>query len=431
MRILVVGGGGREHALVHALSRSHPRPELLAAPGNPGTGSLAENIPVRADDVDALVDLARGRAVDLVVVGPEVPLVLGLADRLAEQGIPVFGPTAAAARLEGSKAFAKDFMERHGIPTAAYRTFTADEHAAAVRFVREQGAPIVVKASGLAAGKGAVVCATVEEAVTTLDSMLREREFGSAGDFVVVESFMEGEEASLFAVCDGTDYVLLASAQDHKRIGEEDTGPNTGGMGAYAPAPLVDERVLEAARTQVIEPTLRGMAAEGMPYRGVLYVGLMISGDAVRVVEFNCRFGDPEAQVILPLLSSDAAVLFYRAAAGSLSGYEVVQQEGAAACVVLAASGYPGPYPKGQEIRGLEQVEDRVEVVAYHAGTARRADGTCETAGGRVLTIAATGSDLAVALDRAYTAAAEVSFDGMQYRRDIGRKGLRRLGLVR
>lgn len=431
MRILVVGSGGREHALVHALSRSHPRPELLVAPGNPGTGVLAENIPVRADDIDGLVELARQRAVDLVVVGPEVPLVLGLADRLTALGIPAFGPSAAAARLEGSKAFAKAFMERHGIPTAAYRTFTADEHEDAVRFVREEGAPIVVKASGLAAGKGAVVCATVEEAIATLDSMMRAREFGSAGDFVVVESFMEGEEASLFAVCDGARYVLLASAQDHKRIGEEDSGPNTGGMGAYAPAPLVDARVLETARVRVIEPTLRGMAAEGTPYRGVLYVGLMISGDSVRVVEFNCRFGDPEAQVILPLLGSDAAELFLRAAEGSLAGYEVIQREGASACVVLAAEGYPGPYPKGREIRGLERLVDRTDVMAYHAGTVARADGRCETAGGRVLTVSSVGSDLSDALDRAYAAVAEVSFEGMQYRRDIGRKGLRRLGLIR
>ncbi len=428
MRILVVGGGAREHAIVHALSRSELRPEILAAPGNPGIASLARLEAVRADDVEALVTLAVERSVDLVIVGPEAPLVLGLADRLETAGIAVFGPTAAAARLEGSKAFAKDFMERHGIPTAAYRTFTSDRHAEAVDFVRNHGAPIVIKASGLAAGKGAVVCESVDDALRAVDAMLLDRSFGEAGDFVVVESFLRGEEASLFAVCDGERYVLLSSAQDHKRIGEDDTGPNTGGMGAYAPAPVATETVLEAARRRVIEPTLRGMRAEGAPYRGVLYVGLMIDGEDISVVEYNCRFGDPEAQVVLPLLASDPVELFHRAATGRLAGYEPRNGDGAAACVVLAAEGYPGPVSKGRPIAGLGST--RPHVAVYHAGTAIDGEGRTVTSGGRVLTVSASGSDLAEALDRAYEGVANLSFEGMQFRRDIGRKGLRRLGLA-
>ncbi len=428
MQILVVGSGAREHAIARSLSASPTHPRILVAPGNPGTASVAENVPVRADDVDGIMTLVAGRGIDLVIVGPELPLVLGLADRLEAAGVPVVGPTAAAARLEGSKAFAKAFMDRHAIPTAAYRTFTAGQHHEAIAFVESEGAPIVVKASGLAAGKGAIVCDTVGEALDALNAILRDGAFGGAGDFVVVESFMKGEEASLFAICDGNDYVLLASAQDHKRIGEDDTGPNTGGMGAYAPAPIVTDEIERIARKAIIEPTLAGMRAEGSPYRGVLYVGLMIGEEGPRVVEYNCRLGDPEAQVVLPLFHGDAVELFLRAATGGLGTMSVPAARGAAACVVLASAGYPGPCEKGHPITGLDRADALDGVHVFHAGTSGGAGSGYVTSGGRVLTVSAVGDSLGEALALAYRGVDEVAFDGMQYRRDIGRKGLERLG---
>ena len=423
MRILVVGSGGREHAIAWALARSGAH-EVIVAPGNPGTELIARNVSVAADDVQGLVGLARSESVDFVVVGPEAPLVAGLVDSLEEAGIPAVGPTAAAARLEGSKAFAKAFMERHGIPTAAYRTF--EDHAEALAYVRAEGAPIVVKASGLAAGKGAVVCATLAEAEEALDAMMRREQFGDAADEVVVEAFMDGEEASLFAICDGTDYVLLSPAQDHKRIGEGDTGPNTGGMGAYAPAPVMTPALIEEACRRIVEPTLAGMRAEGHPYTGILYVGLMLTPSGPSVVEYNCRLGDPETQAVMMLLESDPAALFHRAATGNLAGFDLRLTPGAAACVVLASEGYPGAYDKGREIRGLGAAcaIDGVEV--FHAGT-RKGTGGLETGGGRVLGVSATGQDLEAALRLCYAAVEHIRFEGRQFRRDIGRRGLERL----
>ncbi|WP_457653928.1 phosphoribosylamine--glycine ligase [Rhodocaloribacter sp.] len=427
MRILIVGGGGREHALAWALARSPHRPELFIAPGNAGTEALGENVALAPDDVPGLLAFARARGIDLTVVGPEQPLVAGIVDAFTEAGLPIVGPTAAAARLEGSKAFAKAFMARHGIPTAAHRTFTADEYAEAVAYLEARGAPIVVKASGLAAGKGAVVCETPDAARAALDAMMRDQRFGAAGDEVVIEEYMTGEEASLFALTDGEAYVLLAPAQDHKRIGEGDTGPNTGGMGAYAPAPVATDEVLRKARAEIIEPTLRGMAAEGHPYRGVLYVGLMITDEGPKVVEYNCRFGDPEAQVVIPLLQSDLLELFLVLTEGRLEAAKPVFHPGASACVVLASKGYPGPYEKGFVIEGIEAAEAMPDVVVMHAGTRRDAAGEVVTAGGRVLAVSALGADLAEALEKAYRAVDVIHFDGMQYRRDIGQKGLKRL----
>lgn len=427
MRILIIGSGGREHAFAWALARSPQRPDLFIAPGNAGTESLGRNVSLAASDVPGLLAFARQENIDLTVVGPEQPLVDGLVDAFDAAGLRVVGPTAHAARLEGSKAFSKAFMERHHIPTAAHRTFQKGQHDDARAYVQQQGAPIVVKASGLAAGKGALVCTTRDEAFAALDQVMKDRAFGDAGDEVVVEAFMEGEEASVFALTDGKDYVLLAPAQDHKRIGEGDVGPNTGGMGAYAPAPLVTSALLERVCTDVVEPTLVGMAEEGYPYRGILYVGLMMTPDGPKVVEYNCRLGDPEAQIVLPLVASDLVDVFMKLAEGRLHDTVLEMHPGAAACVVMASGGYPGAYQKGYPITGLEQAGALQDVVVFHAGTQRRASGQIVTAGGRVLGVTATGNDLNQALDRAYTAVDLIAFESAQFRRDIGRKGLARL----
>ena len=425
MKVLVVGSGGREHAIAREVKKSPLCDELLCAPGNPGMAELGECVPVKADDLDGIVALAKERGIDFVVVGPEGPLVAGLTDRLSEAGVPSYGPSALAARLEGSKAFSKAVMKKYGIPTAAFETFVDLD--AALAFVREKGAPIVVKASGLAAGKGAIVCETLAQAEEALTDMLGEKAvFGDSGREVVVEEFMTGEEASLFAVCDGRDYVMLSSAQDHKRVFDGDKGPNTGGMGAYAPAPVVTPEVLEQVKKRIVEPTLEGMVAEGCPYRGTLYVGIMQTEQGPRVVEYNCRFGDPECQVVLPLYKGDVLELLHKAATGRLKELRVEENAGSAAIVVVAAEGYPGSYPKGMEIRGLDRMPENVH--AIHAGTASR-DGKLVSAGGRVLGIVGRGDDLKQALDRAYAGVAQVEMEKPFFRRDIGQKGLRRLGL--
>ena len=428
MRVLVVGGGGREHAILHALSRSPRRPQLYAAPGNGGTGGLAVSVPIAAGEVSSLAAFVRQERIDLTVVGPEEPLVKGLVDALRADGRAVVGPAAAAARLEGSKAFAKAFMERYGIPTAAHRTFGAGEYDAALAYVQRQGAPIVIKADGLAAGKGAVVCMTLAEAREALGAMMRARTLGEAADRVVIEEYMEGEEATIFALCDGARYALLPPAQDHKRIGEGDTGPNTGGMGAYAPAPVATGALLTETARRVVEPVLAGMLHEGAAYTGFLYCGLMVTPEGPRVIEFNCRLGDPEAQAVLPLLQTDFLELMLATAHGELERVPVRAEAGAAACVVLAAPGYPGPYERGALITGLEAAARHALV--FHAGTVRDADGAARTAGGRVLGLTGMGEDLPAALQQAYAAVEKVHFDGMQHRRDIGRRGLVHMGVV-
>jgi len=424
MHVLVIGGGGREHALCHALARSPRLTRLSCAPGNAGTALLADNLPFAATDRRAILQFCEDEDVELVVIGPEAPLVLGLADELAAERFPVVGPSAAAARIEGSKAFANAFMARHAIPTAASQTFTSGEVDAAEAHVASGSFPVVLKADGLAAGKGVVIAEDVAEARAALRRMLVDDAFGEAGQTVVVEEFLEGEEASLFVVTDGRDYALLPAVQDHKRIGEGDTGPNTGGMGAYAPAPVVTPALLARIEDEIVRPTLRGMAEERRPYRGVLYIGLMITADGPKVIEYNCRLGDPEAQVLLPMLATDAVDLFEAVARTHLRDVEVRIRDGAAACVVLAAPGYPETAASGTPIEGLDDVPN--DVLVFHAGTADD-DGRVVTAGGRVLGVTGLGADLPAALARAYAGAEAISFPGKQLRRDIGRHGLRRL----
>lgn len=417
MRILIVGNGGREHALLWKLRRDDPAARLFATHPNGGMAPLCEAVPIAPTDVEALSGWAAAQRIDLTVVGPEAPLAAGIVDRFDAKGLPVFGPSRAAARIEASKAYAKELMRTAGIPTAEHRTFRDRE--AAEAWVRERGAPIVVKASGLAAGKGAVVCGTVEEAVGALDAMLGELAFGEAGREVVIEEFMEGEELSIFAVSDGTRVLLLLPSQDHKRVGEGDTGPNTGGMGAYAPVSIASEEVLREARTAIFEPTLRALAADGAPFRGLLYGGLMRTADALRVVEFNCRFGDPETQVVLPLMESSLLeLLTIVAEGGSLTGRSVRWREGAAVTTVVASDGYPAAYEKDKEI-SIEPGVDEEHVTLFHAGT-RLADGRLVTSGGRVIAATGLGRSFDEASERSRSAAAAVRFDGAFFRNDIG-----------
>ncbi len=427
MKVLVIGGGGREHAIAWKLAQSPNAPQIYVAPGNPGTATLGQNVPIAVSDIEGLLDFAKKEGIDLTIVGPEQPLVDGVVDAFDAAGMRIFGPTAAAAALEGSKAFAKAFMARHGIPTAAYRSFEESQYEEAKAYINQQGAPLVLKASGLAAGKGVLICTTLEQALDGLDVMMKESRFGEAGTSVVIEECMEGEEASVFALTDGARYVLLAPAQDHKRIGEGDTGPNTGGMGAYAPAPVMTKALLQEVEATIIVPTLRGMAAEGTPYGGILYVGLMMTPVGPRVVEFNCRFGDPETQVILPLLQEDLLEIVNALVDKEGVLPAVSQPDGAAACVVMASGGYPGNYAKGKKIEGLDAANTLENAVVFHAGTRTAADGGVETSGGRVLAVAATAADLRGALEKTYAGVARIAFEGQQFRRDIGQKGLARI----
>jgi phosphoribosylamine--glycine ligase len=413
--VLVVGSGAREHALAWALARSPSVSEIWAAPGNPGIATIAQTVDLPITDVAAIADWAEAHAIGLVVVGPEAPLALGLADLLAVRGIPVFGPSRAAAELEWSKAFAKDFMRRHGIPTAPYGIFTDVE--AAVDFIRAAGAPLVVKADGLAAGKGVLICATQAEAEDAVRSVLVDRAFQSAGDRVVIEQFLEGEELSVIAVVDGERFAVMPPARDYKRLRDGDQGPNTGGMGSYAPVHDLDPDVMARVRESVLEPAVAGMRAEGRPYRGALYAGLMLTREGPMALEFNCRFGDPETQVILPLLDLDLAELLLACAEGRLATESIATLPDVAVCVVLAAEGYPERPRAGDPIHGIEAALQTGAFV-FHAGTGER-DGRLVTTGGRVLSVVGTGADLAAAVTRAYAAADIIQFDGVQSRRDV------------
>jgi phosphoribosylamine--glycine ligase len=416
MRVLVVGAGGREHALAWRLARDPSVERVLAAPGNAGIARVATCFAVAADDVDGLVSLVERERVDLAVVGPEGPLVAGLADRLAAAGHPVFGPSSEAARLEGSKGWAKDLCDRYGIPAAGSRS--AATMSEALGALDQFGSPYVVKVDGLAAGKGVVVTEERDEAVRALELALVHGEFGDAGSTVVVEEHLSGREVSAFALADGATALPLGFAQDFKRVDDDDAGPNTGGMGAYCPVPFLEEVVAERIRTQILEPTVRALAEEGVPYRGVLYAGLMLTDQGPRVLEFNCRFGDPETQVLMPRLRSEPAELLLACARGDLGNAEVELRPGACVTVVLVSGGYPGAYETGFVIEGLDAAEDVEGASVFHSGTAER-QGRVVTAGGRVLSVSATGASIAEARDRAYEASSRLSFEGMRHRTDI------------
>ena len=424
MKVLVVGGGGREHALCWAIAASPLITGIYCAPGNAGIAQEAECVDIAAEDVDGLVRFATEAGIEFVVIGPEAPLVAGLADRLAEKGIKSFGPSAKAAVMEGSKGFMKDFCARHAIPTAAYGRFT--DSAAAKAFVAGQGAPIVIKADGLAAGKGVIIAETIDQAYAAIDDMLEGGTFGAAGAEVVIEEFLDGEEASFFALCDGRTALPLVSAQDHKRVGDGDTGPNTGGMGAYSPAPIVTDAMVETIMDTIITPTMDGMAAEGAPYVGVLYAGLMIEDGVPKLLEYNVRFGDPECQVLMMRLRSDLLPALIAAADGVLKDFDLRWYDEVALTVVMAANGYPGAYDKGSEIRGLDEAAAIEDVTVFHAGTASGLNGEILATGGRVLGVTALGATVAEAQARAYRAVDAIDWPGGFCRRDIGWRAVER-----
>ncbi len=428
MNILVIGSGGREHALVWKLCQSPQVKSIFCAPGNAGIEHLAKCVPLKPTDIKGLLKFAKEEKIDLTVVGSEQPLVEGLVDAFEERGFKIFGPSKAAAQLEGSKVFSKKFMLRHYIPTAKYRSFAAAEINEAKKYINTIEPPLVVKADGLAAGKGVLICKNRQEAVVALNDIVINKAFGSAGNQIVVEEFLTGEEASLLVLTDGERFVTLASAQDHKCILDGDLGKNTGGMGAYAPAPIVTNELLQRVIHEVIHPTLDGMKQEGIPYRGCLYIGLMMTPDGPRVLEYNCRFGDPETQVVVPLIDGDLAEIFLAIAERRLDSSKVKLHSATAVCVVMASHGYPDEYQIGKQIFGLENIKAEDGVMVFHAGT--KTEGSAiVTSGGRVLGVTAIGfnNELEQTIHNAYRAVEKITFDGAYYRSDIGKKALKYL----
>lgn len=434
MKILVVGSGGREHAIAYRLSQDDVKHSIFCAPGNAGTAAVATNVNIAADDVDGIVAWAKNEAVDLVVVGPEAPLVKGLVDQLEKASIAAFGPVKAGAMMEGSKRFAKEIMDAAGVPTGKAQTFTDADAAKAA--LAEYGLPVVIKADGLAAGKGVIVAETIADAHAAIDDMLISNKFGSAGAEVLIEEFLHGEECSILAMVDGERAVLLPSSQDHKRIFDGDTGPNTGGMGAYSPAPVVDESKLPIIKEKIIMPVVRELKRRGIVYRGILYAGLMVndvnsnprgaiakSGSTINVVEFNARFGDPETEAVLPRIGGDFATALLHAATGCLKDEDIVVKDECAATVIVASGGYPGDYEKGKKITGLDEAAEGA--IVFHAGTKAVDDGIV-TAGGRVLSVTGLGGTMREAVDKAYEAVAKISFDNMFYRKDIAHRAFDR-----
>lgn len=420
MNVLIIGGGGREHTIAWKLLQSPKVKKVYCAPGNGGIAGIAQNVPIGVNDFAALAQFAKDEGIDLTVVGPEDPLLGGIVDFFEERNLPIFGPNGKAALIEGSKSFAKSLMKRYNIPTSAYESFL--DYESAIAYVREQGAPIVVKADGLAAGKGVVVAETLAEAEEALRHIMQDHAFGEAGARVVIEECMRGEELSLLSFVDGETVKPMITSQDHKRIFNDDLGPNTGGMGTYAPVPHMSNELVKEIVETIVGPMAKGMASDGIPFKGILYTGLMITEEGPKVVEFNARFGDPETQVILPLLETDLLDIFVATVNGELDAVDVTWKKGSAVCVVMAAPGYPGEYPKGALISGLEQQKEGVTV--FHAGTKETDEGIV-TSGGRVLGVVGLGEDLAKAREAAYESVQAISFDGAQYRTDIAAKAMK------
>lgn len=422
MKVLVVGGGGREHALVWKIAQSPKVSKLYCAPGNAGISKQANLVPIKANDLNGLLDFALKEKIDLTVVGPEEPLTRGIVDLFESKGLSIFGANRRAAEIEGSKGFAKDMMKKHHIPTAPYEIFS--DRNEAMDYIRQKGAPIVVKADGLAAGKGVIICKTVEQAIQSIESIMVKKIFGEAGNRVVIEEYLIGEEASYIAFTDGKTILPLASSQDHKPVFNEDQGPNTGGMGAYSPAPVVTEGVNEKILEKILKPIINGMAEEGRPYKGVLYAGLMIRDGEPEVLEFNARFGDPETQPILVRMKEDIVPILEACINGTLSQCNIEWDHRASVCVVMASKGYPGDYEKGKVIEGLEEVSQMKDIFVFHAGTAIN-EGRVVTNGGRVLGVTGLGEDIPGAIERTYQAVKRIFWEGVHYRTDIGKKALR------
>lgn len=424
LRVLVIGGGGREHAMVWKLAQSPLVDKIYCAPGNPGIAQFAECVDISPVRVPELMDFARTANIDMTVIGPEAPLVAGIVDNFEAQGLAIFGPSQAAALIEGSKVFAKEFMRRRGIPTADFRVFEHEE--AAREYLSDCVIPIVIKADGLAAGKGAIVAKSRDESFAAIHAIFTQKIFGEAGKRVVIEEFMPGEEVSVLCLTDGANFITLPPAQDHKAVYDGDAGPNTGGMGAYAPAPIMNRVLQKRVEREILQPTIQGLAEEGRKYRGVLYAGLMITADGPKVVEFNCRLGDPEAQVILPLLKADLAELMWRTLHDSLPAIEATSNPGWALTVVMTSAGYPGDYQKGKAISGLSQ-NDAEDILTFHSGTARASENRLVTNGGRVLAVTGLGNTFEQARERAYAGVSRISFAGAHYRTDIGAKAVKHL----
>jgi phosphoribosylamine---glycine ligase len=424
MKILVIGGGGREHALVWKISQSPKVTQLYCAPGSAAIGELAECVAINPEQIEKLANFAGKQKIDLTVVGPELPLTLGISDLFESRGLRIFGPNKTAARLEGSKAFAKEILQENNIPTAPSGTFT--DPALAKKYLAQQKPPYVIKADGLAGGKGVVICLDIKDAITVSDGILVQKTFGRAGEKIVIEEFLDGEEASFMVLTDGDHIVPLASSQDHKRVFDNDEGPNTGGMGAYSPAPVVTSAMHERILHEILKPLLAGLKARGIRYRGVIYVGLMITKSGPKVLEFNARFGDPECQPIMIRQKSDLVPLLEATIDGKLHQVRPEWYEDPAVCVVLSARGYPGTYDQGKEIYGLEELKNWRDGFVFHAGTTKE-NGRWHTAGGRVLGVTARGRDIGNAVANAYSAVHQISWDGMHYRKDIARRALRKV----
>ncbi len=426
MKVFVIGSGGREHAMVWKIAQSKNVEKIFCAPGNAGISELAETVSIKVDDLNSLLKFAIDNKIDLTVVGPELPLSLGIVDLFESHGLKIFGPRKISAEIESSKIFAKNFMKKYGIPTANYETFTSDEIEKAKKFIKSLNPPIVIKADGLAGGKGVTICESIDKAMETIDLYFIDKIFGPAGEKVVIEEFLTGEEVSVFAITDGEYFILLAPAQDYKRVFDNDMGKNTGGMGSYAPAVFIDNEMLEKIKTQIVERTILGLKNEGREYKGCLYCGLMLTDEGPKVLEFNCRFGDPETQVVLPLFDGDIIDMFISAIDGGIKNLSYGTKKATAVCVILASAGYPDNYETGMEIFGLDEVKNMDDVIVFHAGT-KKVNGKILTAGGRVLGVTAIGreNDFEGTIKKVYEAVGKIKFKGMHYRTDIGKKTLR------